>query len=143
MLEKTGGRDDPRLTAAVMSLIRLRQDAQDSAGARALMTRYGLPGDLCSFADPRVRLVSSSISEDDYPADLLAGSVESVIVVNLDVDAQGLAVKPRIIVAGPPFAFDASTLAIVPTMRFEAPRQAGHPTTCRDLVQRVRWQINS
>ncbi len=133
--------NDRREQSLALQLIALRQSAGDNAGALALASKFGFAPDLCALSSPSTHFVSADIRTEDYPKDLLRNSLAGSNMTEFDLNAEGFAQRPRIIIADPPFAFDAITMQKATTIRYDPARSGGMPHPCRGQVQNVRWQL--
>jgi hypothetical protein len=132
---------DPRITATALRLHQLRNEMGDAAGAATAIAGLGLPSDACSLSDPLPRYVSSNISADDYPGDLVFTSLTGVTQAEFNLDATGNAREPRLLLSDPPYVFDSIALARIPTIHDDPARFTGRASPCRFNTQALRWQL--
>ncbi|MGF7168879.1 hypothetical protein FHS91_000534 [Sphingobium xanthum] len=137
LIRRRNPASDPRARALTLRLARLRSEEGDKSTATALYTTLKLPADLCAIADPAPRFISSALTSDDYPTDLLFSSIVGTAILEFGIDAEGKAVGGRVVLADPPFAFDAITIEKGATIRYD-PSAAKN---CRGQIQRVVWRL--
>jgi hypothetical protein len=90
-----------------------------------------------------VRFTSSNITPDDYPTDMVQTLQPGRTILEFSIGATGAAMHPRILVADPPYAFDAVALEKSSTIVYEPAKTSGVARTCRAQVQPIRWQLPS
>jgi hypothetical protein len=141
LLTRSAPANDQRTAAIALRLYRLRMSLDDKTGAAEAIKPLGLAKDLCVRADPPTHMVSSNISSDDYPGDLVFTSMRGRTSIEFDLDLSGQARDGRVLVSDPPMAFDPITMSRIPTIHYEPARFAGGPSTCRGENQSVVWQM--
>lgn len=132
---------DPRVSSLALRLVGVRREQGDDAAVVALTKEYGFAPDLCSVANPAVRFTSSNITPDDYPTDMVQTLQPGRTILEFSIGATGAATHPRILVADPPYAFDAVALEKSSTIVYEPAKTSGVARTCRAQVQPIRWQL--
>lgn len=132
---------DPRRRMLALRLLQLHREMGDEAGAREVQRTHGFASGLCAMFASRPRYLTSDIRAEDYPEDLIAARLRGLVSLEFSLDAEGKAQAPRIVIADPPFIFDAITLQKAPTIRYEPARDAGQPIPCQGIVQQLRWQL--
>jgi len=132
---------DRRIQALTLRLLDMRRDAGDAAGVAKLVAKLALPVDLCALATPARHFLSVDIRPDDYPKDLIRSNMAGNDTIEFDLDAEGQARNPRLLIADPPFAFDAITIERALTLRYDPSSAKGAAGTCRAMRQNVRWQL--
>jgi hypothetical protein len=141
LMKRRAPAGDPRIAALALQLHQLRNEIGDAPGAAASIAGLGLPSDACALSDPLPRYVSSNVSADDYPGDLVFTSLAGVTQAEFALDPSGNAREPRLLLSDPPFAFDQIALTRLPTVRYDPARFAGRPASCRGATQALRWQL--
>jgi hypothetical protein len=142
-LQRDSAGADPRTRGLAVQLIHLRRAAGDETGAAALQRDFGIAADLCAAAGTRPSYQSSEIRAEDYPPDAIVGNLRGRVGVDLSVDAHGGSHDVRVIMAEPPFVFDAAMAARAPTIRLEPAQVGGAARACRGQPQSVLWQLPS
>jgi len=85
--------------------------------------------------------VSSNITSDDYPGDLVFMSMPGLSYFEFDLDAAGNAQNGRLLLEDPPYAFNQIALARIPTVHYDPARFGGKVAACRGATQSIRWQL--
>jgi hypothetical protein len=132
---------DPRTRGLAVRLIALRRRLGDEAGAAALQRDYGIAGDLCAVAGTPPLYLSSEIGTEDYPTDAVLGNLRGRVGVDFALDARGMPQTIRVVMAEPPYVFDAATSARAPTIRYQPARIGAAARACRGATQVVNWQL--
>lgn len=127
--------------ATALALRQIHLEMLDPHGADAATTGFPISNHACALSETKSQIVSSGIKPEDYPKDLVNAVLQGISVVEFDVGSDGVASGGRLIVSDPPLAFDAATLARVPTIRYEPARFNGVSAACVAEVQSVRWQV--
>lgn len=141
VLRRRAPAGDQRTAAIAMRLHDLRVSIGDAPGAAAAIAGIAVPADACVLSDPQPHYVSSTITANDYPGDLVFTSLTGVTQTEFGLDAEGGARDPRILLSDPPYAFDRITIERLPTIRYDPARFAGRQSACRGQAQAVRWQL--
>ncbi len=136
-----GDDDDPRRRRLALRLLQLHRDMGNEPAAEEIRQAHGFAGDLCAVLASRPRYLTSDIRAEDYPEDSIAASLFGFVTLEFALDAEGRAQAPRIVIADPPFVFDAISLQKAPTIRYEPARSAGQSVACQGTVQTLRWQL--
>lgn len=93
------------------------------------------------MSDPLPHYVSSNITGEDYPGDLVFMTMPGLSYAEFDLDAVGNARDGRLLLEDPPYAFNQIALARIPTIRYDPARFAGKVSACRAVTQAIRWQL--
>ena len=110
-------------------------------GAAAAIKPLTLPANLCTLSDPETNFISSDITSNDYPGDLIFTSMWGYVDIEFDLDSTGAAQNGRIIMSDPPYVFDQITKEKLPTIRYDPARFGDKVGSCHAQEQAVRWQM--
>lgn len=131
---------DPRLAALRFARVTAARIADDGTLA-ARIRETGLPGDLCALQLVAPRLRSTTMSDDDYPADALTGELTGRTTLEFDLDASGRPRAPRAIVAMPPILFDEVIARQTGGIVYHPAEANGRPLACRAMSMAIRWKL--
>jgi len=141
LLQRKAPAGDQRTSAVALRLYQLHNTTGDEQGAKAAIAHIEVPQTACDLSDPLPHYVSSNITSDDYPGDLVFMSMPGLSYFEFDLDAAGNAQNGRLLLEDPPYAFNQIALARIPTVHYDPARFGGKVAACRGATQSIRWQL--
>lgn len=141
LLKQRAPAGDQRTSAIALRLYQLRNSIGDENGAKTAIAQIELPKSACDLSDPLPHYVSSNITSDDYPGDLVFMTMPGLSYSEFDLDAAGDAQNGRLLLEDPPYAFNQIALARIPTIHYDPARFDGKIAACRATTQSIRWQL--
>lgn len=112
-------KDHPLRVAALVRRASARAAAKDIEGARADYQATGMTDQQCSIVDAKPGLRSASISEKNYPTDMVRVGVEGWTRIEHDIASDGSTINQRAVVSYPPMIFSKNGVGIVTNAKYE------------------------
>jgi hypothetical protein len=141
LLNRKAAAGDPRTVAIALRLYGLRISTGDENGAANALKGVQVPQDACYLANPAPHYVSSNITSDDYPGDLIFATMPGLSDAEFDLNASGGATNGRLLLEDPPYAFNDIAMARIPTIHYDPAHFHGAISACRAAIQPIRWQV--
>ncbi|UZK70391.1 energy transducer TonB [Sphingomonas sp. S1-29] len=132
----------PLKIAARLRRANLAAKAGDLAAAQAQFQQTGLTEQQCALIGVKPALRSHGMGNSDYP--MLASKIgfEGWVSLELDVSADGSTLRPRTLIAYPPFVFGESAVAAAKNFRFESSYRPSGGTACTASQHVIRYGLN-
>jgi tetratricopeptide (TPR) repeat protein len=131
----------PLKVGALVRLASLEQGRGDVAAARNAFGLTGLTAQQCALLDAPPRLRAVNASPNAYPREAVGWGFEGWVRAQLDVDAEGRPVNPRVLIAYPPFVFSDATIKMANNARWEKSFRPDGGLGCGGLMFPVRFEM--
>lgn len=131
----------PLRIAALVRLAAIDAGRKNLAAAQAAFEQTGLDAQQCAVVDAKATVTSTGALR--YPPEALGWSFEGWTINELDVDAEGRPVKPRSVIAYPPFVFSGSSAKMLSNFRFTQSFRPAGGLGCGGLRQTFRFQVRN
>jgi tetratricopeptide (TPR) repeat protein len=133
----------PLKVGALVRLASLEQGKGEVAAARSAFERTGLSAQQCALLDAPPRLRALNAGASAYPREAVGWGFEGWVRAQLDVDAEGRPVNPRVVVAYPAFVFSDATIKMANNARWEKSFRPDGGLGCGGLPFPVRFQMTN
>lgn len=98
--------------------------------AQQAFAQTGLTEQQCALIGPKPAMRSSGASSDLYPTELVRAGFEGWTRIEYDIAADGRTVRPRTLIAYPPFLFGDAARKMIERTRYEASYRPSQSVAC-------------
>jgi len=129
----------PLRIAALVRLSAIEAQRNNLTAAQAAFEQTGLDAQQCAVVDAKATVTSTGSIR--YPPEALGWSFEGWTINELDVDSEGRPVKPRSVIAYPPFVFSGASAKMLNNFRFTQSFRPAGGLGCGGLRQTFRFSV--
>ncbi len=132
--------DDLRRLTHALFIVEAQRNNDKAAVTRHLIGA-GYIVESCALADVAGPVRGNLLADTDFPLSARKADIAGMVRAQRRVNPDGTTASARMVLARPPFLFDAPTLAAMQRGTQPPPRRAGKSFACDAYLSPVRWRL--